>query len=83
MTELAKFYGKKNLSSVMGDEKFRKSSRKKRSATAARGVSRGANAKWRPSCKQIIANVARDLRSPKQAYIKQLGGQARKIFHAG
>lgn len=57
--ELAHFYGKKNLSSIMGDNKFRKAAQKKRSATSVRGVSRGANAKWRPSCKQIISAVAK------------------------
>lgn len=60
--ELAHFYGKKNLSSIMGDAKFRKSAQKKRNATAARGVSRGANAKWRPSCKQIISTVAKQFK---------------------
>lgn len=56
--ETAHFYGKKNLSSVMGDEKFRKQALKKRSTTKVRGVSRGTHAKWRPSCKQIISAVA-------------------------
>lgn len=57
--DMAYFYGKKNLASIMGDSNFIKSAQKQRSATAARGVSRGANAKWRPSCKQIITAVAR------------------------
>ncbi len=57
--EMAHFYGKKNLSSVMGDEKFQRMARSKRSANKARGVSRGSNAKWRPSCKQIVGAVAR------------------------
>ncbi len=56
--ELAHFYGKKNLSSIMGDEKFRKAAKTKRNASKVRGVSRGAHAKWRPSCKQIITEVA-------------------------
>jgi len=60
--ELAHFYGKKNLSSIMGDAKFRKSAQKKRNASATRGVSRGANAKWRPSCKQIISTVAKQFK---------------------
>ena len=76
--ELAKFYGKKNLSSVMGDEKFRKSSRKKRSATAARGVSRGANAKWRPSCKKIIANVAKRFKVTEASIYKAARGPGSK-----
>jgi len=76
--ELAKFYGKKNLSSVMGDEKFRKSSRKKRSATAARGISRGANAKWRPSCKQIIASVAKRFKVTEASIYKAARGPGSK-----
>jgi putative transposase len=58
--ELTHFYGKKNLSSVLGDDKFRKAAQKKKSASTARGISRGANAKWRPSCKQIISAVAKE-----------------------
>ena len=76
--ELAKFYGKKNLSSVMGDEKFRKSARKKRSATAARGISRGANAKWRPSCKQIIAAVAKRFKVTEASIYKAARGPGSK-----
>ncbi|MDX1490975.1 MAG: helix-turn-helix domain-containing protein [Pseudohongiellaceae bacterium] len=60
--EMAHFYGKKNLSSIMGDDKFKKSAKAKRSATKARGVSRGANAKWRPSCKAIISAVAKQFK---------------------
>jgi len=60
--ELAHFYGKKNLSSVMGDEKFKSQARRKRSTTKVRGVSRGANAKWRPSCKDIISSVAKQFK---------------------
>ena len=76
--ELANFYGKKNLSSVMGDDKFRKSSRKKRSATAARGISRGANAKWRPSCKQIIAAVAKRFKVTESSIYKAARGPGSK-----
>lgn len=56
--EMAHFYGKKNLSSVMGDDKFRAAARKKRNPAKARGVSRGVNAKWRPACPQIVSAVA-------------------------
>ena len=76
--ELAKFYGKKNLSSVMGDEKFRKSAKKKRSATAARGISRGANAKWRPACKQIIAAVAKRFKVTESSIYKAARGPGSK-----
>lgn len=60
--EMVRFYGKKNLSSIMGDDKFRKQAQKKRSATKVRGISRGANARWRPSCKQIISAVAQQFK---------------------
>ncbi len=60
--DMAHFYGKKNLSSIMGDTKFKKSAQRKRNASSTRGISRGANAKWRPSCKQIISAVARQFK---------------------
>ncbi|PCH61882.1 MAG: hypothetical protein COC19_03900 [SAR86 cluster bacterium] len=61
-SELSHFYGKKNLASIMGDDKFRKRAMVKRAKTQVRGVSRGANAKWRPSCKQIITAVAKQFK---------------------
>ncbi len=76
--ELAHFYGKKNLSSVLGDDAFRKSAQKKKSATAARGVSRGANAKWRPSCKQIITAVAKEFRVSEASIYKAARGPGSK-----
>ena len=60
--KMAHFYGKKNLSSILGDEKFKSRAKTKRAATKIRGVSRGANAKWRPSCKLIIAAVAKQFK---------------------
>lgn len=76
--EMAHFYGKKNLSSIMGDEKFRKSAQRKRSATAARGVSRGANAKWRPSCRQIIKEVARQFKVSESSIYNAARGPGSK-----
>lgn len=76
--ELAHFYGKKNLSSVLGDEKFRKSAQKKKSATATRGVSRGANAKWRPSCKQIVSAVAKEFKVSEASIYKAARGPGSK-----
>ena len=76
--ELAHFYGKKNLSSVLGDDKFRKAAQKKKSATTARGVSRGANAKWRPSCKQIISAVAKEFRVSETSIYKAARGPGSK-----
>lgn len=76
--ELAHFYGKKNLSSIMGDAKFKKAASKKKSATAARGVSRGANAKWRPSCKQIITAVAKQFKVSEASIYKAARGPGSK-----
>lgn len=76
--EMARFYGKKNLSSIMGDEKFRKSALRKRSATAVRGVSRGANSKWRPSCKQIVSSVAKRFRVSETSIYKAARGPGSK-----
>ena len=76
--ELAHFYGKKNLSSVLGDDKFRKAAQKKKSATSARGVSRGANAKWRPSCKQIISAVAKEFKVSELSIYKAARGPGSK-----
>lgn len=76
--ELSHFYGKKNLSSVMGDEKFKKATARKKSATAARGVSRGANAKWRPSCKQIISAVAKQFKVSESSIYKAARGPGSK-----
>lgn len=77
-SETAGFYGKKNLSSIMGDDKFRKAAAKKRSATTARGVSRGANAKWRPSCKQIITAVAKQFKVSEVSIYKAARGPGSK-----
>ena len=76
--ELAHFYGKKNLSSIMGDEKFRKFARNKRNASATRGVSRGAHAKWRPSCKQIISAVAAQFKVSEESIYTAARGPGSK-----
>jgi putative transposase len=76
--ELAHFYGKKNLSSLLGDDKFRKAAQKKKSATTVRGVSRGANAKWRPSCRQIISAVAKEFKVSEASIYKAARGPGSK-----
>jgi REP element-mobilizing transposase RayT len=77
-SETAHFYGKKNLSSVMGDDKFKASAAKKKSSTAVRGVSRGANAKWRPSCKDIITAVAKQFKVDEASIYKAARGPGSK-----
>ncbi len=76
--ELAHFYGKKNLSSVMGDRKFRKAAQKKKSASTPRGVSRGVHAKWRPSCRQIVAAVAKQFKVSESSISKAARGPGSK-----
>ena len=76
--ELSHFYGKKNLSSVMGDEKFRKFAGTKRTATKVRGVSRGTHAKWRPSCKDIVALVAAQFKVSEDSIYQAARGPGSK-----
>jgi putative transposase len=76
--EMAHFYGKKNLSSVMGDDKFRKFAATKRSATKVRGVSRGSNAKWRPACKDIVTAVAAQFKVSEDSIYQAARGPGSK-----
>ncbi len=56
--ELKHFYGKKNLLSILGDDKFRKKAQAKSSPSKIRGVSKGSQAKLRPSMSQVVNAVA-------------------------
>ncbi len=56
--ELSRFYGKKNQLSVLGDEKFRARTKSLAAVTVARGVSKGALARKRPTPGRIISSVA-------------------------
>jgi putative transposase len=76
--DTARFYSKKNLSSIMGDEKFRKFAASKRDASKARGVSRGANAKWRPACKDIVAMVAKQFKVSEASILQAARGPGSK-----
>jgi len=76
--ELAHFYGKKNLSSIMGDEKFKKTARGKRAASKVRGVSRGAHSKWRPTCKLIISAVAKQFKVTEESIYTAARGPGSK-----
>ena len=55
-----------------------KAAQKKKSATTARGVSRGANAKWRPSCRQIISAVAKEFKVSEASIYKAARGPGSK-----
>jgi len=76
--ETQHFYGKKNLSSIMGDEKFKKAARGKRATSKVRGVSRGANAKWRPTCKLIISAVAKQFKVTEESIYTAARGPGSK-----
>jgi putative transposase len=76
--DTARFYGKKNLSSIMGDDKFKKSARARRTVGAVRGVSRSTNAKWRPSCKLIISAVARQFKVTEESIYTAARGPGSK-----
>ncbi|MCB1672825.1 MAG: helix-turn-helix domain-containing protein [Gammaproteobacteria bacterium] len=76
--EMSQFYGKKNLASIMGDDKFRKQAQRKRATTRVRGVSRGANAKWRPSCKDIVSEVAKQFKVSEESIYKAARGPGSK-----
>lgn len=56
--EIKHFYGKKNLLSILGDDKFKKKAQAKSSPSTARGVSKGAQARLRPSIKRVVETVA-------------------------
>lgn len=56
--ELQRFYGKKNQLSVLGDEKFRSRVKSLASISGARGTSKGALARKRPTPGKIISSVA-------------------------
>jgi REP element-mobilizing transposase RayT len=76
--ETARFYGKKNLSSIMGDEKFKKTARARRSVAPTRGTLRNTNAKWRPSCKLIISAVAKQFKVTEESIYTAARGPGSK-----
>lgn len=56
--ELVRFYNKKNLLSILGDEKFRTRARAALAPAATRGASKGALARKRPSLQKVVSVVA-------------------------
>ena len=62
----------------MGDDKFYKTAKKKRSADSTRGRSRGANARWRPSCKKIVSAVASRFKVSEASIYKAARGPGSK-----
>lgn len=74
--ELEHFYGKKNLSSIMGDDKFRKAAVAKRGTSSDKDAARAA--KWRPSCQQIVAEVAKHYKVTEESIYKAARGPGSK-----
>jgi putative transposase len=56
--DISHFYGKKNLLSILGNDKFKKKSQGRSSPSTVRGVSKGAEARLRPSVKLVVSTVA-------------------------
>jgi len=76
--ELAHFYGKKNLLSILGDNKFLKKSRARQVGDTARGKSRGPLAKLRPSIRKVVAAVAKHYKVPEKNIYKAARGPGSK-----
>ncbi len=55
---LQHFYSRKNLRSVLGDDRFRKMAQGKTDPGKPRGIPKGAEAKKRPSIRQVVTAVA-------------------------
>lgn len=75
--DMARFYGKKNLSSIMGDETFRKAAAAKR-ANKGKAPARTTQAKWRPTCKEIVAEVAKHFKVTEESIYKAARGPGSK-----
>src|SRR5690606_22427620 len=76
--ELAHFYGKKNLLSVLGDEKFRRQALDRVAPATLRGVSKGAQAKKRPSTRAVVRKVAEHFKVPERSIYQAARGPGSK-----
>lgn len=76
--ELAHFYSKKNLLSILGDERFRQRARSKHMAGAVRGKSRGTGARLRPSINKVVAAVAKQYKVPEKSIYHAARGPGSK-----
>ena len=78
--ELAHFYSKKNLLSILGDDRFRLRARSKYVAGAVRGKPRGPGARLRPSINKVVAAVAKQYKvSEKSIYHAARGAGSKNI----
>lgn len=76
--ELARFYGKKNQLSVLGDTRFRKSAQARQAPGAVRGKSRGPQARLRPSISKVVGAVARQFRVTEKSIYQAARGPGSK-----
>lgn len=76
--ELAHFYGKKNLLSILGDDKFRKRAQARQPAGKVRGKSKGPQARLRPSIKKVVSEVARQYKVSEKSIYQAARGPGSK-----
>lgn len=76
--EIAKFYARKNLLSVLGDSKFKEAIQSKRSAPNTRGIGKGKLARMRPSIKKVVTEVAKQYKVSEASIYKSTRGPGSK-----
>lgn len=76
--ELAHFYGKLNLLSILGDERFKKRAQAKLSSGTARGKSKGPQARLRPSVKTVVTAVASQFKVSEKSIYQAARGPGSK-----
>lgn len=77
-TPLAHFYGKKNLLSILGDERFRRRAQAKLAPGTTRGLSKGPQARLRPSISKVVSAVARLYKVPEKSIYQAARGPGSK-----
>ena len=76
--ELSRFYGKKNLLSVLGDDKFRQKAQGRLERGAARGTCKGTQARKRPSTRKVVKAVARHFQVSENSIYQAARGPGSK-----
>ena len=76
--DMAHFYGKLNLLSIMGDDRFRNRAVAKLSAGTARGKSKGPQARLRPSIKKVVAAVSTQFKVSEKSIFQAARGPGSK-----
>lgn len=76
--ELMHFYARRNLQSVLGDEKFRQKVKRKAAPDTPRGVFRGALARQRPTIREVVALVAKQFKVSEESIYQAARGPGSK-----